>query len=417
MTLSHGLVAKALGLEVRHLLISESLRHLLTLGHGLVAKALGLEVGHLLISESLRHLLTLSHGLVAKALGLEVGHLLISESLRHLLTLSHGLVAKALRLEVGHLLTIISFRRLETAKFVNHPHTAHYGVQIFFQFRRNAVRTKGLISADRNQFDIYQCIICSDGINTEASAANTIFLNIIDTDLTGLGNGQLIGNDTLGGQIGFNELSIFDKYVEQCLLYGFLGKRTGGNGLYVERRQCIVEGFIIVRYDGTRGNIRLFTNAGFYNTGIKADTFVVHKETVSSATAGHAAVLIDRNEVIGTQVFLAIHLFQLKEHGVVELAGADGGRVQVQDACAGAIGQIVEFLFLLVKNLDLHMGQRITDTTIFKFRRCNNAGTASFRQAIAVCALNIRTVCLQELVITFLGICRNACTAENNVFE
>ena len=178
-----------------------------------------------------------------------------------------------------------------------------------------------------------------------------------------------------------------------------------------------MERLIIVWHDSTCGNIRLFTNAGFYNTGIKADTFVVHKETVSSATAGHAAVLIDRNEVIGAQVFFTVYIFQLKVNSIVDLTAANGRRIQIQNTGAGAIGQIVELLFLLVKNLDLDVGKRITDTTIFKFRRCNNAGTASFRQAIAVCALNIRTVCLQELVITFLGICRNACTAENNVFE
>ena len=160
--------------------------------------------------------------------------------------------------------------------------------------------TKDIFSRNRNQFDIHKCIIYSDGIYTEIYAiANSIFLNIVNANLTCCGNWQLIGNNTLCRQICFSELSVFNKHITQRLLHSFYSDRTRSSGLHIERGHRIMKCFTVVWHNSTRLNIRLSTNAGFYNTSIKANTFIVDKETVCSATAGKAAVLIYGNKVMG----------------------------------------------------------------------------------------------------------------------
>ena len=178
-----------------------------------------------------------------------------------------------------------------------------------------------------------------------------------------------------------------------------------------------MEEFTIIRHDSTGLDIRLLANTGFNNTRIKTNALVVYKVAVGSAAAGEAAILVDGNKVVGAEIFLAVYLFQFEEHGIVDLAAADRGRAQIQNTGAGAVGQIVELLFLLVKNLDLDMRQGIADGSIFTLGSCNNAGTASFRQTVAVGTLNISTVRLQELIVTLHCIRGNTCAAEYNIFQ
>ena len=254
---------------------------------------------------------------------------------------------------------------------------------------------KDIFPVNRNQFDIYQCIICSDGLYTEIFAVvNTVFLDIIDADLASLCNGQLVCNYTLSRHIGFSKLSVSDKHIAQCLLDGFYGEGTSGNGLHIERGHRIVKCFTVVRHDGTGFDIRLGTNAGFHNTGIEADTFVVDEESVCSAAAGQTAILIYGDKVISAQIVFAIYIFQFEEYSVIDLTRADRGRVQIQNTGARAVCQIIELLFLFVKNLGLDVGQRIADGSIITVRRCNNAGTADLRQSITIGTLHFSTVLL-----------------------
>ena len=225
-----------------------------------------------------------------------------------------------------------------------------------------------------------------------------------------MGNRQLIGNNAVGGHIGFGNFSIPNKYVVQRLLHGFHSKGTGGDRLYVERGYGVMEGFAIFRNDSAALDIRLGTDAGLRNAGIKADSLVVDEVTVGSAAAGHAAILVDGNKVVGAEIFLAVYLFQFEEHGIVDLAAADRGRAQIQNTGAGAVGQIVELLFLLVKNLDLDMRQGIADGSIFTFGRGNNASTANLGQAVTVSAPHIGAVCLQEFIVFLLLFRGNAGT-------
>ena len=83
-----------------------------------------------------------------------------------------------------------------------------------------------------------------------------------------------------------------------------------------------MEGFAIFRNDSAALDIRLGTDAGLRNAGIKADSLVVDEVTVGSAAAGHAAILVDGNKVVGAEIFLAVYLFQFEEHGIVDLTGA-----------------------------------------------------------------------------------------------
>ena len=238
--------------------------------------------------------------------------------------------------------------------------------------------TKDILSGNRNQFDIRQCIINSNGFYTEIFAViDTIFLDIIDADLTSLGNGQFVCNYTLSRKICFSKLSISDKHIVQSLLYCFYSERTRCNGLHIERRHCIVECLAVVRYDGTRFDIRLSANAGFHNTSVETDTFIVDEEAVCSTATGEASVLIDSNKVIGAEIILAVHIFQFEKYGIIDLTGADRRRIYIQNTGARTVCQIIELLFLFVKNLNLDMRERIADGGIIAIGRCNNTSATN----------------------------------------
>ena len=120
----------------------------------------------------------------------------------------------------------------------------------------------------------------------------------------------------------------------------------------------------------------------FHESRVKTHAVVVDEVFVHPADARQAPVFAHGHKVVGVQILFVADLIQREECLIVDLSGADGGGGEEQNACAGAVREVKEFLFRFIIDLYVDAGERVTDGAVVTLGRGDDTGPADLRQTV-----------------------------------